>query len=432
VLTAQGRTLAEAVKSIGVTEVTLHRWRNEYGGLTLGQAKRRINGAQAKIVRRIFTEFAAGKSPRAIAYALNREGVPGPSNRAWGDTTIRGHHARGTGVLRNELYVGRLVWNRLHYIKNPSTGRPISRLNPADQWIVQSVPELRIIDDDLWGRVEARLNGIREQERTQKAITTKFWERRRPKHLLSRLVTCGVCGARLASVGSDYLACSAARRQGTCTNAHSVRRREIEGLILNALRHNLMQPALVAEFIRAFNDELNSLRREQEAVAQHTVREISEVTRQIDALLDAVASGLKGASVQQRLDDLETRKAGLEARVSNAPLPMPRLHPNLAELYRRQVERLHTALADEAIRTEAIEILQGLVETSRLCPTEDGYELELVGNIANMVILAMEKAGTKKGRRPMEAPVLEKCRSSVKVVAGTRNHRELRLPAVLI
>jgi len=34
-MTAQGRTVVEAVKSIGVTEVTLHRWRNEYGGLTL-------------------------------------------------------------------------------------------------------------------------------------------------------------------------------------------------------------------------------------------------------------------------------------------------------------------------------------------------------------------------------------------------------------
>jgi transposase-like protein len=40
VMTAQGRTLADAVKSIGVTEVTLHRWRNEYGGLTLDQVKR--------------------------------------------------------------------------------------------------------------------------------------------------------------------------------------------------------------------------------------------------------------------------------------------------------------------------------------------------------------------------------------------------------
>ena len=40
VLLGQGRTVGEAVKSIGVTETTYHRWRNEYGGLKLDQVKR--------------------------------------------------------------------------------------------------------------------------------------------------------------------------------------------------------------------------------------------------------------------------------------------------------------------------------------------------------------------------------------------------------
>ena len=40
VLTAQGRPVAEAVRSIGVTEVTYYRWRKEFGGLKLDQVKR--------------------------------------------------------------------------------------------------------------------------------------------------------------------------------------------------------------------------------------------------------------------------------------------------------------------------------------------------------------------------------------------------------
>jgi transposase-like protein len=40
VLTAQGRPVAEAIRSIGVTEVTYYRWRNEYGGLKGDQVKR--------------------------------------------------------------------------------------------------------------------------------------------------------------------------------------------------------------------------------------------------------------------------------------------------------------------------------------------------------------------------------------------------------
>jgi putative transposase len=40
VLTAQGRPVAEAIRSIAVTEVTYYRWRQEYGGLKGDQVKR--------------------------------------------------------------------------------------------------------------------------------------------------------------------------------------------------------------------------------------------------------------------------------------------------------------------------------------------------------------------------------------------------------
>jgi putative transposase len=40
VLSAQGRPVAEAIRSIGVTEVTYYRWRSEYGGLKGDQVKR--------------------------------------------------------------------------------------------------------------------------------------------------------------------------------------------------------------------------------------------------------------------------------------------------------------------------------------------------------------------------------------------------------
>jgi transposase-like protein len=37
---AKGETVGRAVKQIGVTEQTYYRWRNEYGGLSIDQAKR--------------------------------------------------------------------------------------------------------------------------------------------------------------------------------------------------------------------------------------------------------------------------------------------------------------------------------------------------------------------------------------------------------
>ena len=40
VLTSQGASVADAIRQIGVTEVTYHRWRNEYGGLKTDQVRR--------------------------------------------------------------------------------------------------------------------------------------------------------------------------------------------------------------------------------------------------------------------------------------------------------------------------------------------------------------------------------------------------------
>jgi hypothetical protein len=88
---------------------------------------RESNEREAVIVRRIFAEFAAGKSPRAIARDLNQEGLKGPSGKPWRDTTIRGHAARRTGILRNDLYVGRLLWNKQSYRRNPDTGKRVAR-----------------------------------------------------------------------------------------------------------------------------------------------------------------------------------------------------------------------------------------------------------------------------------------------------------------
>ncbi|SMX39317.1 Recombinase [Maliponia aquimaris] len=115
------------------------------GGTTTGE--RRINEAEAAVVRRIFRDYANGISPRSIASALNREGVQGP-RATWGASTIHGNQKRGTGILNNELYIGRLVWNRQRFLKDPMTGSRQARSNPPEEWVIEEVPDLRIIDQD--------------------------------------------------------------------------------------------------------------------------------------------------------------------------------------------------------------------------------------------------------------------------------------------
>jgi DNA invertase Pin-like site-specific DNA recombinase len=72
---------------------------------------RRINPTEAEVVRRLFEAYAAGRSARRIAHDLNAEGVPGPRGAEWGASTISGNAARGNGILNNELYIGKSVWN---------------------------------------------------------------------------------------------------------------------------------------------------------------------------------------------------------------------------------------------------------------------------------------------------------------------------------
>src|SRR5680860_770260 len=373
---------------------------------------RRIDEHEAKVIRTIFRSYAGGQSPRAIAKKLNQQGIPGPSGRSWRDTTIRGHFTRGTGILNNELYIGRLVWNRLTYLKDPTTGRRRSRPNPPELFTIKDVPTLRIVEDELWHAVKARQGSIRESDRVTNARATRFWERRRSRHLLSGLVHCRECGSRYASIGRDYLACSAARGSGTCSNRQSIRRGALEALIVSGLCQRLMAPELVEEFVRAFQKEVNQQWHEEDLVREAKKREHAEVGRKINGLIDAITEGLRTPGLQQRLEELEERHAELEEEMATAAAPPVRLHPNLAHLYRRKVEQLQEALNHPEIRDEAIQVLRGLLERVVVAPIEGGFNVEIVGEIAQMIEIGLGK-GKKKG------PVLnERMARSVKVVAG--------------
>ena len=66
-----------------------------------------------------------------MAKALNAEGVLCPEGRLWQDTTIRGQKERGTGLLNNTLYIGKIAWNRCSYVKDPRSGKRPVRATPA-------------------------------------------------------------------------------------------------------------------------------------------------------------------------------------------------------------------------------------------------------------------------------------------------------------
>lgn len=116
-----------------------------YGYRVTATGERAIDDAQADIVRRIYRDYLAGKSPRTIAANLNHEGVSSTRGGTWSVTAIYGDVKRGIGILANTMYIGRQTWNRSHWIKHPDTGRRIRRERPESEWIINDQPDLAIV-----------------------------------------------------------------------------------------------------------------------------------------------------------------------------------------------------------------------------------------------------------------------------------------------
>jgi site-specific DNA recombinase len=373
---------------------------------------RTINGPQAAIVERIFRDYAKGLSPRAIAKQLNNEGIRSPSGKGWGPSTINGNRERGTGILNNELYIGKWVWNRLRYIKDPQTGKRVSRLNPPSEWIVSDVPDLRIVDQALWDQVKARqatLQGARAGK-----DSPGYWDRRRPRYLFTGLMRCGVCGGGVVTWNRVRIGCANARNKGTCSNKTTMRRDDLEATVLEGLQHRLMDPALMAEFCDAYTRQLNELSRDRNAAREGAKAELDRINRDLDRLVQALLDGTPARTVKDRMMQLEARKEVLEAQLGQSKDVKVAVHPNMAGAYRERVAKLRTALAQEDSYAEAAELIRTLVDRIELAPVvQDGRKtlsITLHGALAGILGLAAKA----KGPLGESDPVVE----CTKVVAG--------------
>ena len=69
------------------------------------------------------------------------------------------------------------------------------------------------------------------------------------------LARVGVCGGGLSKINAHHFGCSTARNKGTCINLLTIRRDVLEAMVLDALRHRLMDPELFRVFVAEFTAE---------------------------------------------------------------------------------------------------------------------------------------------------------------------------------
>ncbi len=288
---------------------------------------RSVNAVEADIVRRIFAEYVSGRSPRAIVRDLNLENVPAPLGGQWNASTVTGHPQRQNGIIQSRLYIGEVVYNRERMIKDPATGKRVHTVNPESQWLKHSLPELAIVDRDIFDRAQEMRTCS-----SQKHLT----HRRRPKHLLSGKVVCGCCGHQMIVVREDRLGCSGRINKAICDNNRTIRLNTIQERVLDALKEHLLHPDLVAVAVETYRHERERLAAEHAKAARNSEKELTAVEGRIRRILAAIEDGGSLGPLTQRLADLEHEKNEILARV---PAPIAdkvlALHPRPCTPMRR-------------------------------------------------------------------------------------------------
>jgi site-specific DNA recombinase len=342
-------------------------WKASYGYRRVARAAGvgahlEIYEPEAAVVRRIFTDRAAGITVRQICRRLNTDGVPSPTGKAtWGSSTL-------CRLLRNEAYVGRVYYNRTETIPSPSSTRRTRQVQrPLEDWIPIDCP--RIITDELF------------ENAGKVAYDNAKWSPRRAEPgawLLKGLVKCGVCG-----VGTN---CHKMRgRNGTlhryyyCRNhdpiraggrdrrcpERNIRADALDEFVFDQIRVALTDPALllageqaVAVTTPAPDDEL-------------LTAELARLDRKIDAaaaerrrLVDLYQAGLiELPDLQRRTGEVAARHRELQAKRAN--LATERTALAKGNLLRRRVHdfaRQVIGVIDHLDRTQRQHLLRLLVE----------------------------------------------------------------------
>ncbi len=295
--------------------------KDQYGRPLISGVRLRIDERQAKIVRKIFTLYAAGYSIKAIAKMLNADGEESPLPRtgreqSWSPSSIR-------VILRNERYRGIVVWAKTKKIRNPQTGRRIQRMRPKAEWIRVEQPELRIVSEKLWKAVQDRLAYVNraygeDQGRKRGLMNSRLAS---SPYIFSGLLKCGVCGANFVIVSgrgkhhvtADY-GCPSHALRGTCKNASRISRDELEEELLHKIQRDALSDAAIdyvlehveQEILKRFSalgGEMEGMRK-RKAVLESELKNLSRV----------IADGMDSPAIRAAIAERETELASITAK----------------------------------------------------------------------------------------------------------------------
>jgi site-specific DNA recombinase len=294
------------------------------------KGEREINPEQAAVIKEIYEAYASGVSPANIAADLNARNIPAPKGKYWRDDTIRGHGKRQTGILNNPLYIGKIVWNRQKYRKNPQSERRVSKLNEQSEWEQVSASELAIIDQDLWNRVKQRQ--LATLSNFEKINSNPLNRTHRPRYLLSGLLECAECAGSYSITGKGRYGCANHKAKlpidelggQCCSNNRTILRDELEARVLTCIpaafyAKDLYQTAAfeLARKAKQHKSTEPSERERLQAELTQTQREQSELIRHIQQR--ASEGRVRLVAYDDQLDALEEKREAIAKELAQLP-----------------------------------------------------------------------------------------------------------------
>ena len=208
--------------------------------------------------------------------------------------------------------------------------------------------------------------------------------------------------------------CSAHKERGSCTNGNKLSATRVEDAVLSGIKTCMLQPKLIEEFMKTFNQKLTKVSRAANVKTNATDEKQVKLDKQLNLLLNAIQLGGPLPSLIQRLHGLEQRKAALMQQTATAPNPR-RIElpvPELAETYRQKVDNLRSSLtADQLTQIKAAASLSSNISRIELHPADgkDAAKLKITVDMAAVVGLGRKYENT-----------------AIMVVARARYHRPPR------
>jgi len=354
--------------------------------------KQEVIPEQAEVVEQIMEMRAMGLSFGRIAKNLKAAGIAPPRNTnkagipAWYASTIK-------QVTLNELYRGWRVWNRTKNTFNRAEGKKSKRNRPQSEWIRREAPELRIISDELWEKVQ-EVNG----RGRDKYYATRMGGLNRTEHsrkyLFSGTLCCGICGGAYTVINGKApnvrYGCPNHRFRETCTNKVTILRTRLEQQLITALSNNLLDSRLEEERTRVFAAQLKArieleekLAREAEVNRPALEKERSELISRGRRLGEAIATLGLSAFVAEQIRTVESRLAEIDRLLTSKPAAkLPSFtNEQIREFLRKECKEFCEVLVGdpELAKQEIQKRIKKLVLTPRQTP--NGTLLELSGDV---------------------------------------------------